>query len=140
MLRAGVIPPAPASLRGQEYVIEYTSPLAKAQRAADLNSMSNFLGMVGQMASFVPTVLDKLNSDDIVDRQADMHNVPPSIVRSPEEVAVIRQQRAQQQAQMAQMQQLNAAAQIGKTATEGLKNYSEAEEVATNAGQPAEVA
>jgi hypothetical protein len=102
--------------------------------------MSNFLGMVGQMASFVPTVLDKLNSDDIVDRQADMHNVPPSIVRSPEEVAVIRQQRAQQQAQMAQMQQLNAAAQIGKTATEGLKNYSEAEEVATNAGQPAEVA
>jgi len=140
MLRAGVIPPAPASLRGQEYVIEYTSPLAKAQRAADLNSMSNFLGMVGQMASFVPTVLDKLNSDDIVDRQADMHNVPPSIVRSPEEVAQIRQQRAQQQAQMAQMQQLNAAAQIGKTATEGLKNYTEAEEVATNAGQPAEVA
>ena len=140
MLRAGVIPPAPESLRGQEYVIEYTSPLAKAQKAADLNSMSNFLGMIGQMAQFMPSVLDKIDSDQVVDKEADMHNIPPSIVRSPEEVGAIRQQKAQEQAQMMQMQALQATAATAKDGTQAIKNVADAEEVATGAEQSAAAA
>ena len=72
---------------------------------------------LGQIAAVKPDVLDKLDADQWADYYADRLGVPPQIVVAGEQVALIRQQRAQQQAAMQQAamaeQAAGAAAKLG---------------------------
>lgn len=112
-MRQGLIPPPPKELEGMNLKVEYVSIMAQAQKLIGITGVDRFTGFVSQMASVDPTVLDKIKADKVVDVYADMTSVPPSIIRTDDEVTAIRDQRAQaQQAQAAAAQ----AAQMAQTA------------------------
>ena len=101
--RAGQIPPAPPELQGQPLSIEYTSMLARSQRAIRANSLNNFLGVVGNVAQFKPEVLHKINGFNVLNEMADYYSVAPSVL-IPDDKANAQMQ-AQQESQQAQAQQ-----------------------------------
>lgn len=101
--RAGQIPPAPPELQGQPLSIEYTSMLARSQRAIRANSLNNFLGVVGNVAQFKPEVLHKINGFNVLNEMADYYSVAPSVLVPDDEANA--QMQAQQESQQAQAQQ-----------------------------------
>lgn len=118
MVEARLLPPAPEALQGQDLNIEFVSALAQAQKAVGLGAMDRLLGTVGAVAQFRPEVVDKLNADEIVDRYADMLGLDPDMIVANDQVALIREQRAQaQQAQLA-AEQAPAQAQAIKSMSE----------------------
>jgi hypothetical protein len=121
MMEAGIVPPPPQVLQGVNLNVEYVSMLAQAQRAVGTNSIDRFMGTLGQVAQFKPEVLDKVNTDKWADQYADLLGVDPEILVQEDQVAAIRQQRAQAQQQAAQMEQINqastAAKNLGQTPT-----------------------
>jgi len=119
MNKQGLFPPPPQEIAGSEMKIEYISIMAQAQKMIGLSSIDRFSGFVSQAAQFDPTVLDKVNSDELIDSYADLTSVPSKIVRTDDEVAGIRSNRQQQQQQMQQ-------AELGKTQAETAAKLSQA--------------
>lgn len=120
--RAGMLPPPPEEIQQQDMKIEYISLLAQAQKQVGTHAVEKVLSFAGQAASFDPTVLDKIDFDQAVDVYSDLVGVPSRIVRSDDQVAKLRAQRAQQaQAQqhareMAGM--IGAAKELGSIKTD----------------------
>lgn len=104
-LEAGILPPPPREMQGQDLNIEFVSVLAQAQRAIGANSLDRLLGTVGAIGQARPEVWDKINIDEAVDFYADTLGVEPQIIVSSKDVAFIRAKRAEQQqaAAMAEM-------------------------------------
>lgn len=110
LVRAGAIPPPPQEMQGIELRVEFVSMLAQAQRAVGTNSVDRFVGNLGAIAQFKPGVLDKFNEDEWADMYSDMLGVDPTLIVPDEQVAIVRQQRAQMQQQAAQAEMANSAA------------------------------
>lgn len=128
MLAAGVVPPPPEELHGMELNVEFVSMLAQAQRAIGVGSVDRLIQTVGTLAvlqqksGLPPTAFDKLNTDDIIDEYGDMLGTDPRFINGNDKVAIIRNQRAQQQAaaqKAAMLQQTADAAQkLGNAPTQ----------------------
>lgn len=118
-VRQNLLPPPPPELQGVDLKIEYISVMAQAQKMLGVGSVERFTGFVGQIAAFDQNVLKKVKADQIVDIYADMLSVPPSIIRSDDEVNQINQmeQMQMQQARDAQIAQVqaNVAEKLSKT-------------------------
>lgn len=110
MMEAGIVPPPPEELQGQDIRVEFVSMLAQAQRAIGINSIDRFVNSLAGMAQIKPDVLDKLNSDKWADIYADSLGVDPEVLLSDDEVSRIRNARAQQAQQAQQAQMMNQAA------------------------------
>ncbi len=115
LLNAGLLPPPPQELQGHDLNIEYVSMLAQAQKAVAINGIDRFVSGLGQVAQAKPEVLDKFDADQWAEVYSDKLGVDPGLIVSGRQLALIRQQRAQQM-QAAQQQ---AALQQG---SETLKN------------------
>lgn len=114
LARRGVLPPAPEALQGQEYTIKYISPLARAQKAFENNSMQQFLAIIGEMAQIAPEVVDVVNTDAVVREYAKIQSVPPTILRDEAEVEAIRRQRREMQQQMAEIEMVKQGSEAVK--------------------------
>jgi hypothetical protein len=110
MDRRGLLPPPPEVLDGQEIDIEYVSPIANTQRSQQLLSYQRWFNLIAPVAQVNPEVLDILDSDDMARVGAEFSGVPQSSIRTTQEVALIREGRAQQQEAAAQQQALIQAA------------------------------
>jgi hypothetical protein len=101
--------------------VEFVSMLAQAQRAVGVNSIDRYVANIGVLAQIKPEVLDKLDADKWADVYGDMLGVDPDLIVSSENVAIVRQQRAQAQQQAAQMEsierQATAAQKLGTVKT-----------------------
>ncbi len=95
MVEAGVVPPPPEELQGIELNVEFVSMLAQAQRAVATNSVDRFVGNLGAVAGIKPEVLDKFDADRWADAYADMLGIDPELIVPGDQVALIRQQRAE---------------------------------------------
>lgn len=105
MLRRGEIPEPPPELDGVEFHPEYESVMAQAQRAQGRAGIESFLAFYESAAKDDPTVRDRVDTDEMVKRYAEVSGVPPKFIRSDEGVAAIRQTRAQAQAKQAAAEQ-----------------------------------
>ena len=65
LLRNNQLPPAPEFLSGQDIEIEYVSPLAKAQKSTELQSIMRAIEILGSLANVAP-VFDYVNFDNLV--------------------------------------------------------------------------
>lgn len=101
MVRRNMLPPIPPELSGWPLKVEYISVLAQAQKAVATGNMERFAAFAGQLASANPQVLDKVNFDQMIDDYADATGLPARQIASDDQVAAVRQQRAQQQNMMA---------------------------------------
>jgi hypothetical protein len=115
MLRAGLLPPPPKPVRGADIRVEFTSVLSQAQHLEEAQKLDAFLTGVGRMAATSPTVLDKVDTDAVVDGYAKAYGVDGKVLREPEAVAQLRAARAQQQQQEAALQQSAAFAKGAET-------------------------
>jgi hypothetical protein len=112
LLRNNMLPQAPEFLSGRDIEIEYVSPLAKAQKSTELQSIMRAIEILGSLANVAP-VFDYVNFDNLVKHLADIVGMPQKLLKSQSQVNSERQQAAQQQEQMQQMQQLQQAAKAG---------------------------
>ena len=119
------LPPLPPELIGQNYVVEYISPLARAQKALELGNLQQAIGIIAQFAQANPEVLDKLDFDEAVDYVAEITNIAPKIIRDDGEVEAIREGRAQDQ----QMAALKGGTDTVVQATQADKNIAESQAV-----------
>jgi hypothetical protein len=116
IIEAGILPPPPPELQGIDLKVEFVSTLAQAQKMIGLGSLDRFLGTVAQVSaqSQDPSVWDKVNKDEVVDRYSDMLGVDPSIIVADDKVVFIRNERAQAQAAASQAAMMPAAAGAAK--------------------------
>lgn len=123
MMAMNLVPPPPPELHGQQINVELVSMLAQAQKAIATNGVDRFVGNLGQIAQLKPEVLDNFDADQWTEIYSDMLGVDPRLIVPSGKVAMIRQQRAQQQAQAQQSalanQKANTAAQLGTVQTQG---------------------
>lgn len=116
MLHAGIVPPPPPELQDHELQVQFVSMLAQAQQAVGTGAIDRFVGSLGAIAQFKPGVLDKFDEDEWADQYSEMLGVDPSLIVGDEKVAIVRQNRAQQQKQQAAAEQAQQIAQTAKTA------------------------
>ncbi|MBE6441853.1 MAG: hypothetical protein E7022_05905 [Desulfovibrio desulfuricans] len=121
------LPPAPPSIEGAELRVEFVSVMAQAQKLVSTSPLDQTMAFVAGLAQAgAPEVLDNIDTDVAVRMYADKLGAPASLLRSEEDVAAIRQQRAQAQQMAAQQQEMaqgvanaqglsNAARNLGAT-------------------------
>lgn len=121
---AGILPPPPPELEGMDLNVEFISVLAQAQRAVATQGIDRLMGSVGGLAQLNPAVLDKIDFDQVVDEMSNAWGVPPKIILPDDQVAAIREQRAQamqaQQSAAAMPAMVDAAKTAGEINTQGL--------------------
>src|SRR5690606_13855949 len=118
-----ILPPIPEELDGVELQIEFVSTLAQAQKAVSVNAVDRLVGHIGMIVQGTgdTSAWDKFNSDLSIERYADQLGVDPDLIVPGEQVALVRQQRAQaiqaqQQAQLAE-QTAGAMQKLGSVQT-----------------------
>lgn len=127
MQRQGRLPPPPPELEGVDLKVELRGALAQAFKAIAGNKIERFVGFVGAVAKAQAdsgsevTAFDKMDALQTIDEFGMAIGVPPSIIRSDDDVEALQQARAQAQ----QQQQMAAAAQPLKDASVAAKNFAE---------------
>lgn len=100
--RRGKISAAPPIMRGRSATFHFESITAQAQRMIKIASLDRLAAFVGQQAAVNPDALDIIDSDEMNREYANDLGVAAKVIRTPEAVAALRQQK-QQAAQAAQM-------------------------------------
>lgn len=97
--RLGLMPDPPEDL-GDRFIldVQYLGPMSQALRQTGSDTTRQLLEDVAAIAQLNPEVLDKIDLDQAVDELARGIAAPGSVVRSDDDVAAIRQARAEQQA------------------------------------------
>lgn len=125
MLRQGLVPTPPPELHGMPLRVEYTSSAAQAQKLLGLASLERFSGFVATLVKETndPSVLDKVNVDEMIDKYGDATSLPPGIIREQDQVDAIRKSRAQAQQAQAQaeraQQMADATNKLGNAPMDG---------------------
>lgn len=114
-MRAGLLPMMPDPIKGRPIKLEFVSILAAAQKMSGLNNISALTTFVGSEAALNSGAVDMIDWDESVREYAKLADVPAKIVRAPDQVAALRNDRARQQ-QMAQTAD-NAQKLAGAAAT-----------------------
>lgn len=113
-----MLPPPPEELAGMDLNVEYVSILAQAQKALGVAGIERAVGFAGNLAGIQPDIIDKIDFDQAVNEVTAMLGVPPTMIRSDEAAAELRQQRAQAQQQQQAMEQMSAGIQGAKLLSE----------------------
>jgi len=114
---AGQIDPPPAELENDPLKIQYTSPLATMQKAAEARATIQYVMGVRQVADATQDygVMDNVDGDAAAAILHEAMGPPPALRRDPAEVDKLRQRRAQLAAQREQLAQEGQAAEIAAT-------------------------
>lgn len=115
--RAGALPPPPEELQGRPLTIEYVSPLALAQKAAEGRAVLMTYNAAAQMAQARPEVMDNLDLDAALTVMHGAYGAPPSMLRDPAKVEEDRANRAGQQQRQVQLEEAGAQVDIAAKAS-----------------------
>jgi hypothetical protein len=119
----GLIPPAPEELVGMPLKVQYIGLLSQAQSLIAMQGINTVTGFASNLVGVAPEIMDNIDTDKAVQQVADIHGVPPELMRSPEIIERMRNDRMNQRAQIAGPQNLAAAAgiaqQMANTPVEG---------------------
>ena len=94
--------------------IDFVSMLAQAQQATKAGSIERVLSLAGNMAGVIPGSTDKIDFDYALDKYSALLNNDPKMMRTADEVAKIREDRAHQE--QAAAQQAAIAEQLARGA------------------------
>jgi hypothetical protein len=115
MAKRDLLPPPPEELQGLPLGVEYVSVMAQAQKLVGLGAQERLIGHIGNLAALGFTdALDKVDIDREIDEYADKVGASARIVRSADEVAKIRQNRAAMQQRQQAMANMQAAAKSAR--------------------------
>jgi hypothetical protein len=117
MMRAGAIPPLPdeAKEAGARPKIRMNNPLSRMARAEEVSGFTRTLEIgVQAVSAGLADALDRIKVDEGMVEVADVLGVRPSIIRSDEEVAQIKQDRTDKETAAQAAQVIPAAAGAAK--------------------------
>ncbi len=121
--RQKLFPPPPPDLDGAQPSVEFVSIMAQAQKALGIAILDKFTAYVIQISASDPTAIDNVDIDKLIDEYANRTGTPPTLLRKPDVVQAIRQNRAQAQQQQQVSEKLAQASQtaknLGQAPTEG---------------------
>ena len=108
----GELPPLPGALieAQGEYEIVYENQAQRMQRTEELQGIMRTVEAVAPFAQFDPGIMEMFDAEQIVRTSQEITGAPPSILRTKDEYAQIRQQQAEQQQAQQQMDMLSQAA------------------------------
>lgn len=113
LARNGRLPQPPDEfMMNPNYEIDCVSQLAQSQRRSELSALTNGLTLVGQMAQFIPGVLDKIDGDKAVDEAWSIIGASSKILVGDDVLAKIRETKAKIAEQQAQMNMLQQGADV----------------------------
>jgi hypothetical protein len=100
--------------------ITFTGPLAQAQKELfEMQPIQRGINAIAPIAQVFPNILDRVNEDEMAEAILEASAFPQKLIRTDEEVAEIREQRAAaQQQQMQQQMMLEAADRVPKLSKE----------------------
>jgi hypothetical protein len=119
--RKGFFPPVPQELAGTGITIKYISPIARAQRASELQGIAKTIDFVAALGERHPEVWDEFNMPATARLVADINGAPASTMNSPETVAEIRRVRTEAQAEQEEQAKMAAVAESAGKAAPALK-------------------
>ena len=122
MLRGGALEQPPDEARDNSGIldIEYTGPLAKSQKMAEVEGMERWVSSVVALADVFPEMRDLVDVDDYGRNLADVLGVPSSNVKDPGAVTKLRRQRAQAAAEERKLAMAQAEGQAMEAAGKGV--------------------
>lgn len=106
MLRAGAFDPIPEALQGKSVRFEYQSPIKRSRQQIEAEAARLWAEEIALMAEVKPEMLDLINGDALARFSAEAKGISRAIVNNTEQVAQIRQQRAEAEAQAEEMGQI----------------------------------
>ena len=118
-VRAGLLPPPPPELQGQELQPDYISTLAMAQRYSATTAIDRTVAFAGNLAKAGWTgALDKIDADQAVDEYSLATGGPPRLI-VPDDVVAERRAEREKQAKQAQAMEM---AKMGSEMAKNLAN------------------
>ena len=126
MIREGALLPPPDAVieygeQGGNIDIQYESPIARAQRSGDAQSIQSVFEFVAPMIEIEPKIMDNFNLDEVVRVVSEVRGMPAKVMRDRRQVEQMRAERAKQEAQEREMQKGLAASQVAKNAAPMVK-------------------
>lgn len=103
MARRKMLPPPPPAIEGRNMRIDYVSPVARAQKTQQLFSFTRLLESLVPLGNIKPEVFDNIDADGTVRWAAKLLDAPLETLLSVEKLQAMRQQRSEQQAEMAEV-------------------------------------
>jgi hypothetical protein len=109
MMRRGLFAQVPEELsKGVNLVVEYVSPVARAQRMTQVMGFQRMLESLSQLAQTgKPDVFDRVDGDEVVSMYAEAYDVDRKVLKSQELVDKERAQRQEQAQKDADAQREN---------------------------------
>lgn len=120
MVKQGAIPEAPAALEGMDMKIEYTSPMARAQKSGQLMAINRLFESMVPLFQAKPELLDNMQTDETFRYFHHLLDAPAAILAPMEEVEQVRQERQEQQQAMMEAEQ-------AQTQSNAMKNVADAQ-------------
>jgi hypothetical protein len=117
--RAGLFGAAPQSLQSRGFNVKFIGPLARSQKMEDVGAIERLDANLLQQAQLDPSALDVIDRDKKNRRLAEALGVPLAVIRTPDQIAAVREARSQAQAQA---QQQAHAQEVSTMAAQGAIN------------------
>ena len=127
LLRAGALLPLPEELEGEDFEIEFTSPIARAQALVEVQGVARTIELMAPMWQADPTILlDNQQGDETYRYVAEKLGQPQRLLRAPAEVVELRRQRAEAEQAAATQDSVVQLAQAAGQAAPMLRELREA--------------
>ncbi len=110
LYRAGKLPQTPQELANEDFDIELTSPMARAQKNNELQAAMDLMQIVMGVADRAPLFMEKVDLDQTINFIAENTGVPLKLIRSTREFKAIEQKQKQAMQQREQLEQMETAA------------------------------
>lgn len=109
-LRKGLLPKAPKVLQGKELNVQYSAPIARAQRISEVQNFTRAVAAAAPIFQIDPNATAIIKKEDSLRYIFDIYGVPNKLVHSKAEMEEIKsaQEQAQQQAAQQAQQQSQA--------------------------------
>lgn len=103
-----LLPPMPEGMEG--VTVSFNSILVQALRSSGITAEDRYLSTAFSIANFDSSIIDNIDLDKLMQKRGLDSGIDPDILRSPNDVSAMRQQRQQMQAQqnaLAKAQQMS---------------------------------
>ena len=98
LMRQGLIPDPPQALSGANLKVEYVSPLARAQKQLEAQGIIRTIEVMAPFVEADPNIMHRINGDRMLEHVGiELFGIDPTLLRSEEETAALRQQAQQKQ-------------------------------------------
>lgn len=113
--RKGLLPDPPEQIAERAVSVQYSSMIARAQRASEAENINRVMQLVGPFFQINPDMADNIDFDEMFRYAANLYNLPQDIMVEQEELEEARQAKLEaMQAQQEQMEQAQDADTVSK--------------------------